>query len=326
MLVVMRSEEEPEGTASEESSEFSLDRKIGEIIREERIARDLTAEEAARRAKVAYKTWQRIEHGWPVRGRSLSGVDRLFGLPLGTTLRARDDVYGLDLRAEIRQAARTASGTAELDLSARGRSHVDELGRAVETDAAGSPNIVSGRANANLGPLTASAHGEAHSPTAIVSGQGRLHAGMTTAQLLDLVMGLDLDDLRRLCDLANGALQTREHPDIEKELLAARDAREHADKVRRATIDQLDHFQMEVTELTYRLQSEKTSEADKEVMEAQLRSVETAVMQSRESYAAAQRMAIRAQDQYYILSKIHAQIQKFRSVEMARDLKEDGNG
>lgn len=92
-----------------DSSRHSDDHDLGELIQQERVALGLSAEEAARRAKLAYKTWLRIESGDPVRNMSLTGVDRLFGLPSGTTVRASSELNGHHkLINEIRKASNTA--------------------------------------------------------------------------------------------------------------------------------------------------------------------------------------------------------------------------
>ena len=57
-------------------------------IKEARTRLGLTAQQAAEKAAVAYKTWLRIEAGRPVRLSSWHGVDKVFGLAPGTALRA----------------------------------------------------------------------------------------------------------------------------------------------------------------------------------------------------------------------------------------------
>lgn len=59
---------------------------LGHVVVRERSRRGWTAEEAAKRAKISYKTWLRIEHGEPVRNATLMKVDTLFGLSPGTAL------------------------------------------------------------------------------------------------------------------------------------------------------------------------------------------------------------------------------------------------
>lgn len=92
-------------TAEEETSGDD-NAAFGDAVREERLRLGLTAEEAASRAKLAYKTWLRIESGKPVRNMSYAGVDRLFGLPPGTALRAK--AKGSDPRQVISQYGREA--------------------------------------------------------------------------------------------------------------------------------------------------------------------------------------------------------------------------
>lgn len=69
---------------------------FGRAVRRQRLQLDLTAEKAAEKASVAYKTWLRLEHGLLVRHGSYSKVDALFGLPPATTLRCwqEQDVDG----------------------------------------------------------------------------------------------------------------------------------------------------------------------------------------------------------------------------------------
>ena len=76
-----------------------FERDFGRTIERERTKRGWTADEAAKRAGVAPKTWQRLEDGRPVRNLTLNKVDRLFRLPEGTTF----DVWQRrgDLQAEL---------------------------------------------------------------------------------------------------------------------------------------------------------------------------------------------------------------------------------
>jgi hypothetical protein len=67
-------------------SEDRFQQEFGRAIELERLRRGWTADEAARRAAVAPKTWQRLEDGLPVRKLTLLKVDQLFGLPSGTAL------------------------------------------------------------------------------------------------------------------------------------------------------------------------------------------------------------------------------------------------
>lgn len=52
---------------------------FGDAVKRERIKRRWTAEEAAERAGLAYKTWLRIESGRPVRNLSWERAERLLG-------------------------------------------------------------------------------------------------------------------------------------------------------------------------------------------------------------------------------------------------------
>lgn len=75
------------GAMSEVELPFAGDearREAGLVIQEERFQRGFTAEQAAKKARVAYKTWLRVESGRPVRPMTWNGVDRLFALPPGT--------------------------------------------------------------------------------------------------------------------------------------------------------------------------------------------------------------------------------------------------
>lgn len=76
-------------------------REAGLVIQEERFQRGFTAEQAAKRARVAYKTWLRIESGKKVRALSWNGVDRLFGLTPGT---ARNLTSIDELRSQLKDS------------------------------------------------------------------------------------------------------------------------------------------------------------------------------------------------------------------------------
>lgn len=73
-----------------------FEREFGRIIERERTARGWTAEEAARRARVAPKTWQRLEDGLPVRNLTFSKVDILFRLKRGSIMQAWQEELDLN--------------------------------------------------------------------------------------------------------------------------------------------------------------------------------------------------------------------------------------
>ncbi|WP_409187085.1 helix-turn-helix transcriptional regulator [Amycolatopsis sp. VS8301801F10] len=62
--------------------------EFGRAVERARVERGWTADEAARRAGVAPKTWQRIEDGVPVRSLTIAKLDNLFGLPGGVSFDA----------------------------------------------------------------------------------------------------------------------------------------------------------------------------------------------------------------------------------------------
>lgn len=64
---------------------------FGRGVKAARLARGLTAEEAAERAGVTRKTWSRLETGQTVRNDTLRAAEHLFGLPAGSVARAYHD-------------------------------------------------------------------------------------------------------------------------------------------------------------------------------------------------------------------------------------------
>lgn len=97
-------------TDQEDRAEF--ERQFGETIKRERQRRGWTADEAARLAGIAPKTWQRLEDGKMVRNKTFQGVDALFGMEDGTAVRVFID--GGDLQGELArvQAAERAHDNA----------------------------------------------------------------------------------------------------------------------------------------------------------------------------------------------------------------------
>lgn len=81
----MGSERNDQGPDEDERELF------GYGVQRQRIRQDWTAEEAARLAGVAMKTWLRLEHGKEVRSATYAKADEVFGLPTGTLLRAWRD-------------------------------------------------------------------------------------------------------------------------------------------------------------------------------------------------------------------------------------------
>lgn len=325
MLGAMSSEEELPGTPSGDS----IDREIGEIVRTERIARGLSAEEAARRAKVAYKTWKRIEDGEPVRRLSLAGVDRLFGLPAGTTQQAKNDVFrfGLDLRAQIQRAAEagprtaTQAGTANLHLRTSG-GHEHVLGRAVETDTAGALVL-----SDTPGGVTLSSREELAAAAAFLSRQGEVapRRQVTTADLVDRILGLELEDLERLRDLVDGAVLTSRFPNIEQDLTHASAAAKAATQALDAAREKENARQMELGAMTRRANFPEAG-ADDEQIELELEAMKQRVKHATDSVIDAAVAQRRAQQRYAHLADVHARIQKFLSTKMEVPLGGDSSG
>lgn len=107
--------------------------EFGRTIQRERTRRGWTADEAAKRAQVAPKTWKRLEDGKRVQGLTLNKVDKLFGLPEGTAF----DVWLRqgDLQAALNQEQGVYRGLASLvptkpsldELLAEEEQHADEI-------------------------------------------------------------------------------------------------------------------------------------------------------------------------------------------------------
>lgn len=68
----------------EADPEHRGDSDFGSRVRDERVRRGLSIEEAARRGRTTFKTWQRIESDQPIQDFTLSKVDAAFGFELGT--------------------------------------------------------------------------------------------------------------------------------------------------------------------------------------------------------------------------------------------------
>jgi hypothetical protein len=69
-------------------------RELGLLIRNERVKRLGAIERASELGAMNHNTWRRIERGNHVRSGSYEGIDRAFGLPLGTTLAASTGAEG----------------------------------------------------------------------------------------------------------------------------------------------------------------------------------------------------------------------------------------
>lgn len=91
---------------TEQDSRGQFEREFGEVIKRERARRGWSAEDAARRAGVAPKTWQRLEDGKPVRNKTFESVDGLFGLPPGTAVRVWQDGVAGVLEVALERAQR----------------------------------------------------------------------------------------------------------------------------------------------------------------------------------------------------------------------------
>jgi DNA-binding XRE family transcriptional regulator len=66
----------------------ALRQQFGRAVERARVERGWTADEAAKRAGVAPKTWQRIEDGMPVRSLTIAKLDELFGMLHGISFDA----------------------------------------------------------------------------------------------------------------------------------------------------------------------------------------------------------------------------------------------
>lgn len=104
-------------------------RDAGLIIQEERFQRGFSAEQAAKKAKVAYKTWLRIESGKPVRPLTWNGVDRLFGLAPGTARNIESVDELKEALGRSRQEPLPGMGAPEDDLDEDEAKHVEPVAR-----------------------------------------------------------------------------------------------------------------------------------------------------------------------------------------------------
>lgn len=59
---------------------------FGRKVREERMRRGWSIDEASRRGGASYKTWQRIENGQPIQDTTFLKVDTAFAMEPGTAL------------------------------------------------------------------------------------------------------------------------------------------------------------------------------------------------------------------------------------------------
>lgn len=104
-------------TARQETHPLERAIRLGEFVRRERIARGMTAKEAARYVGLAPGTLLRVEQGQPVRAISLAAVDRLLDLPAGTVSRYLNDP-SVDERT-LEQSRQQALPLPETDLAGR---------------------------------------------------------------------------------------------------------------------------------------------------------------------------------------------------------------
>ncbi|MEV6879571.1 hypothetical protein [Amycolatopsis sp. NPDC051128] len=161
------------------------DELLGGIIRQERIARGLTAEAAAERAELAYKTYLRVENGKKVRYLTWQHIENLFYLQPGTLLSARAKTKPAE------EVERVLSSTRDREDS----TSPQNLSRtALE------PPVAYGLTPYGIAPR---------------------EIPLREIPLRDRLTGLGLDDLRRLRDMVEGAIYTMQRSVIEEELAAA---------------------------------------------------------------------------------------------------------
>lgn len=96
-------------------------RAFGDSFKQARARRGWTAEEAAARAGMASKTYQRVEDGKPVRNETFQKLDRLFNLTPGASLRSWHDenileLEGISARAHQNIEADRSAAHEQLDI------------------------------------------------------------------------------------------------------------------------------------------------------------------------------------------------------------------
>jgi transcriptional regulator with XRE-family HTH domain len=157
------------GPAAESSSAawpLQFAKELGRAIERERLRREWTAEEAANRAGVSAKTWQRLEDGKVARSNTYAKIDRVFNLDPGTIMQYFYE--GGDV------------------------SSIFDL-----------PIINPDLTFKSIQPL----HDYDFTPR--------------PPTLADRVAGLSLGELRRLRDMVDAAIASKEHPAIDEELATA---------------------------------------------------------------------------------------------------------
>jgi transcriptional regulator with XRE-family HTH domain len=184
--------------------------QLGEVIQQERIGMGLTAEQAARSAEVAYKTWLRIESGEPVRNMTWSGVDRLFDLDEGTTLRFISERRDVEQFRTVIEKTNSGALWSTEEAENYLRQRTERAARNQRIDF----------------PVPYRLTPEAYKKIA------NKPIPSTAGNLVDRVSGLSLDELRRLRDMVDAAIASKEHPAIDEELAtAAVDATEASARV-----------------------------------------------------------------------------------------------
>lgn len=162
------------------------DEILGKLIRRERLARGLTAEAAAEKADLAYKTYLRVESGKPVRYMTWRGIEILFDLTVGAIHAARATY------APPHEVATTLSSTRTNQIKEEPAS-LPPYGIRTEPD----PD-----------------HG--HQPTL-----PRVPGARRITNLWDRLEGLELDDLKRLRDMIDGAIFTMQSSVMEADVAVA---------------------------------------------------------------------------------------------------------
>lgn len=129
---------------------------LGGVLHSHRVSQGWSVNDAASAASIAPMTWRRLEEGLDVRRRSLTALDGLLGLPLGTTSRALDD--DLAMVAFASAAGDVFTGMDTTDSAA----YLDELAERFRSGTVGSRATVRVTAatryrSGSLGGLTATA-------------------------------------------------------------------------------------------------------------------------------------------------------------------------
>jgi transcriptional regulator with XRE-family HTH domain len=163
-------------------SDEAYDEILGILIRRERTARGMTAEAAAEKAHLAYKTYLRVENGKSVRYTTWRHIENLFGLAPNSLM-----------------AART---THEPPLE------VVPILSASRPDSTPNKRTIIGNARSSLGPLASSARAT-FAPAA------------RDIDLRSRLAGLTVEELRRLSDMIEGALFTLERPEVDRAVAEA---------------------------------------------------------------------------------------------------------